>query len=198
MRSRCRCAPRPHDPILHDCDYATEDGDYAADRGTLVVPEKSAQGRLAADRAAGRRIARLSGGSCRADLSPPGRSRNHEHDLPDGEPVRRQARRRAGRLPRRRGLGEARLPRGDLGSRAGSRLSHREGDAADAAAIKDCAERLQDAGFDLAGYTLPQRVDDLDAARKALVRARRPPQRERRRGRRRSTPGGIRSAFTAR
>ena len=28
--------------------------------------------------------------------------------------------------------------------------------------------------------TLPQRVDDLDAARKALVRARRPPQRERR------------------
>ena len=39
---------------------------------------------------------------------------------------------------------------------------------ADAAAYKDCAERLQDDGFDLAGYTLPQRVDDLDAARKAL------------------------------
>ena len=52
---------------------------------------------------------------------------------------------------------------------------------ADAAAYKDCAERLQDDGFDLAGYTLPQRVDDLDAARKrAGLRARRPPQRERR------------------
>ena len=39
---------------------------------------------------------------------------------------------------------------------------------ADAAAYKDCAERLRDDGFDLAGYTLPQRVDDLDTARKAL------------------------------
>ena len=27
------------DLILHDCDYATEDGSYAADCGTLVVPE---------------------------------------------------------------------------------------------------------------------------------------------------------------
>ena len=39
---------------------------------------------------------------------------------------------------------------------------------ADAAALKDCAERLQDDGVDLAGYTLPQRVDDLDAVRRAL------------------------------
>ena len=39
---------------------------------------------------------------------------------------------------------------------------------ADAAAYKHCAERLQNDGVDLAGYTLPQRVDDLDAARKAL------------------------------
>src|SRR4029453_14297610 len=27
------------DLFLHDCDYATEDGGYAADCGTLVVPE---------------------------------------------------------------------------------------------------------------------------------------------------------------
>jgi pimeloyl-ACP methyl ester carboxylesterase len=39
---------------------------------------------------------------------------------------------------------------------------------ADAAAYKKCAERLQEDGVDLAGYTLPQRVDDLDAARRAL------------------------------
>ena len=39
---------------------------------------------------------------------------------------------------------------------------------ADAAAYEECAERLQDEGFDLAGYTIPQRVDDLEAARKAL------------------------------
>ena len=39
---------------------------------------------------------------------------------------------------------------------------------ADAAAYKDCAERLQNAGVDLAGYTLPERVDDLDEVRQAL------------------------------
>src|SRR5439155_17275908 len=32
-----------------------------------------------------------------------------------------------------------------------------------------CAHRLQDDGVDLAGYTLPERVDDLEAARRALV-----------------------------
>src|SRR4029079_5133219 len=39
---------------------------------------------------------------------------------------------------------------------------------ADAAAYKACAERFQDDGVELAGYTLPERVDDLDAARRAL------------------------------
>ena len=39
---------------------------------------------------------------------------------------------------------------------------------ADAAAFKACAQRLQHAGVDLGGYTLPERVDDLDAARRAL------------------------------
>jgi pimeloyl-ACP methyl ester carboxylesterase len=39
---------------------------------------------------------------------------------------------------------------------------------ADAAAYADCAKRLQRSGVDLAGYTLPQRVDDFEAVRKAL------------------------------
>lgn len=39
---------------------------------------------------------------------------------------------------------------------------------ADAAAFEACARRLSDDGVDLAGYTLPERVDDLDAARRAL------------------------------
>src|SRR6266511_4155612 len=39
---------------------------------------------------------------------------------------------------------------------------------ADATAFKACAHRLQDDGVDLAGYTLPERVDDLDAARHAI------------------------------
>ena len=39
---------------------------------------------------------------------------------------------------------------------------------ADAAAFRACAQRLRDARVDLDGYTLPERVDDLDAARRAL------------------------------
>ena len=39
---------------------------------------------------------------------------------------------------------------------------------ADSTAYKACAHRLQDDGVDLAGYTLPERADDLDAARRAL------------------------------
>ena len=35
-------------------------------------------------------------------------------------------------------------------------------------AFRSCASRLQADGVDLAGYTLPQRVDDLEAARRAL------------------------------
>src|SRR5688572_3602255 len=35
-------------------------------------------------------------------------------------------------------------------------------------AFRACADRLTDEGVDLAGYSLPQRVDDLEAARKAL------------------------------
>src|SRR4029453_19177091 len=35
-------------------------------------------------------------------------------------------------------------------------------------AFRACAHRLSDDGVDLAGYSLPQRVDDLEATRKAL------------------------------
>ena len=36
------------------------------------------------------------------------------------------------------------------------------------AGFADCSERLQDEGYDLAGYTLPQRVADIEYARRAL------------------------------
>ena len=38
-RSRCPKGRRPATSSLEDCTYATEDGSYAADCGTLVVPE---------------------------------------------------------------------------------------------------------------------------------------------------------------
>jgi pimeloyl-ACP methyl ester carboxylesterase len=40
--------------------------------------------------------------------------------------------------------------------------------SARATAFRSCADRLREHGTDLAGYTLPQRVDDLEAARRAL------------------------------
>src|SRR5207342_3567930 len=40
--------------------------------------------------------------------------------------------------------------------------------ASDARAFRACATRLRDKGVDLAGYSLPQRVDDLDLARRKL------------------------------
>ncbi|HSL64120.1 MAG TPA: alpha/beta hydrolase, partial [Gaiellaceae bacterium] len=51
--------------------------------------------------------------------------------------------------------------------RAGDVLSERAIDAR-MDAFAECADRLRDDGVDLAGYTLPQRVDDLEAARRAL------------------------------
>jgi len=39
---------------------------------------------------------------------------------------------------------------------------------ADAAAFRSCADRLRRAGVDLAGYSIPETVDDLEAARRAL------------------------------
>ena len=35
-------------------------------------------------------------------------------------------------------------------------------------AFRSCADRLQNDGVDLAGYSLPERVDDLETARRAL------------------------------
>jgi pimeloyl-ACP methyl ester carboxylesterase len=39
---------------------------------------------------------------------------------------------------------------------------------ASAGAFRSCASRLRAEGVDLAGYSLPERVDDLEAARRAL------------------------------
>ena len=157
------------DLTLDDCQYATEQGNYAADCGTLVVPENrhKADSRLIALPVT--RIRARSADPGGADLPPPGRPGNHEHDLPDGEPVRRQARRRARRLPRRRRLVEARLSRGRhrrASRRAAS--SPRRRCAPTRWRTRTARSASRTTGVDLAGYTLPQRVDDLDAARKAL------------------------------
>jgi pimeloyl-ACP methyl ester carboxylesterase len=153
---------------LHACHYGTEDGSYAADCGTLIVPENrhEAGSRLIAlpvtrihARAAkpGVPIFRLQGGPGITNMSFAAASRfADEHDVV---------------LVGYRGVdGSSRL---DCPEVTSARKHAREfltdkAYRADAAAYKACAERLQEDGVDLAGYTLPERVDDLDAARRAL------------------------------
>ena len=167
-RSRCPSGAKAGDLILHDCDYATEDGSYAADCGTLVVPENrhKADSRLIAlpvTRIRARSadpaepIFRLQGGPGITNMTFPAASRfADKHDVV---------------LVGYRGVeGSSKLDCPEVTSAREQARGFLTENAmrADAAAFKDCAERLQDDGVDLAGYTLPERVDDLDAARRAL------------------------------
>jgi pimeloyl-ACP methyl ester carboxylesterase len=153
---------------LHPCHYATEDGSYAADCGTLVVPENRHK--------AGSRLIALPV------------KRIHARSATPGVPIFRiqggpgisnmefaEASRLAGKhdvvLVGFRGVdGSTRLDcREVISARAHARDLLNEKSYRDvAAAYKRCAHRLQSSGIDLGGYTLPQRVDDLDAARRAL------------------------------
>ncbi len=153
---------------LKDCSYATDDGSYAADCGTLVVPENrhNPDSRLIAlpvTRIRARSplpeapIFRLEGGPGLSNMKFAMASRFAAgHDVV---------------LVGYRGVdGSSKL---DCPEVASSRSHARDflspkSYAADAAAFKSCAHRLQGEGVDLAGYTLPERVDDLEAARRAL------------------------------
>jgi pimeloyl-ACP methyl ester carboxylesterase len=153
---------------LHPCDYATENGSYQADCGTLVVPENrhEADSRLIAlpvtrirARSAnpGVPIFRLQGGPGITNMVFP--------------PASRFADTRDVVLVGFRGVdGSSKLDCAEVtSSREHTRdLLSEKSLRADSAAYKACADRLQEDGVDLDGYTLPQRVDDFDAARRAL------------------------------
>src|SRR6266516_4055962 len=154
---------------LHPCHYATEKGSYRADCGTLVVQENrhNAHSRLIAlpvtrirahSARPGVPIFRLAGG--------PGKTNMHFKD------ASRFADKRDVVLVGYRGVdGSSKLDCPEVTSareHARDFLSERSF-RADAAAFKACAHCLQHAGVDLGGYTLPERVDDLDAARRALA-----------------------------
>jgi pimeloyl-ACP methyl ester carboxylesterase len=153
---------------LHSCQYTTEDGGYAADCGTLVVPENRHK--------VGSRLIALPVTRIRARAAHPG---TPIFRLQGGPGISNMTFDAASRLAQKhdvvlvgyRGVdGSSRL---DCPEVASSRAHAREflteaSFRADEAAFKACAQRLQDDGVDLAGYTLPERVDDFDAARKAL------------------------------
>ncbi len=77
---------------------------------------------VAPDRVAGDAHPRSLCASGHADLPPRRRSRDHQHDVLEGEPLRRHARRRPRRLSRRRRIVAARLPGGHLRAEALRRL----------------------------------------------------------------------------
>jgi len=154
--------------MLHSCHYATEDGSYRADCGTLVVRENRHEpnSRLIAlpvtrirARAAnpGAPIFRLQGGPGRTNMKFKDASRfARNHDVV---------------LVGYRGVdGSVRLDCPEVESAIkhstdllGAKSFHAYGDA-----FRTCANRLTDDGIDLARYGLPQQVDDLEAARRAL------------------------------
>ena len=153
---------------LKPCTYATEHGSYAADCGTLVVPENrhDRRTRLIAlpvtrihARAAhpGTPVFRLEGG--------PGLSNMQFRD------ASRFASDRDVVLVGYRGVdGSVRLdcPEVESAMRHASDLLAASYQRAAAGAYRSCASRLQASGIDLGGYSLPERVDDLEAARRAL------------------------------
>ncbi|MEA2316739.1 MAG: hypothetical protein QOD44_928, partial [Solirubrobacteraceae bacterium] len=153
---------------LTPCTYPTEKGDVRADCGTLAVPENrnDPRSRLIAvpvTRIRSRSpdpaepIFRLEGGPGRSNMDFPFASRYIDrHDLV---------------LVGYRGVdGSARLdcPEVTSARRHTADLLSASAIRASGRAIRSCADRLRTGGYDLAGYTLPERVDDLDAARQAM------------------------------
>jgi pimeloyl-ACP methyl ester carboxylesterase len=153
---------------LKNCTYNTEKGAYAADCGTLVVPENRADphSRLIAlpvirirahSTHPGAPIFRLQGGPGITNMVFPDASRfTANHDVV---------------LVGYRGVdGSVRLDCPEVSSAmedSGDLLSVQSYRAV-AAAYRSCADRLHSDGVNLAGYSIPEEVADLEAARRAL------------------------------
>ena len=156
------------DLILKPCNYATEDGSYAADCGTLVVPENRADPRSRLIALPVTRIRTLSGKPAEPVFALWGGPGVSNMDWP-------QASRFAGArdvvLVGYRGAdGSVRLDCPEVESA----LKHSTGFLGEkslrayAEGFRSCAKRLRADGVDLAGYSLAQQADDLEAARVAL------------------------------
>ena len=156
------------DLSLEPCDYRTENGSYAADCGTLVVPENRAdlQSRLIAVP-----VTRI-----RARSDQPGEPIFY---LEGGPGITNMKFKYASRyaddrdvvLVGYRGVdGSVRLdcPEVESALRHSSDLLGEKSFRASADGFRACAERLRADGVDLAGYGMAQQVDDMEAARKAL------------------------------
>jgi pimeloyl-ACP methyl ester carboxylesterase len=156
------------DLILDPCTYSTENGSYAADCGTLVVPENRAdpESRLIAVPATRIRaqtddpaepVFRLEGG--------PGKT-NMNFGM-----ASRFAGQRDVVLVGYRGIDSSvRLdcPEVESALKHSTDFLAEKSLQAYADGYRACAARLTNDGVNLAGYSIPQRVDDLEAVRVAL------------------------------
>jgi pimeloyl-ACP methyl ester carboxylesterase len=156
------------DLILDPCTYSTEDGKYAADCGTLVVPENRAdpESRLIAvpvtriraqtDQPA-EPVFRLEGGPGKTNMNFTMASRFvGERDVV---------------LVGYRGIDSSvrlECPEVESALKHSTDFLSEKSLQAYADGYRACAARLTNNGVDLAGYSVPQRVDDLEAARVAL------------------------------
>lgn len=153
---------------LRPCTYSTEDGDVPADCGTITVPENRHDQRsrligLPVIRVHARSghpaepIFRFNGGPGQSNMTFPQTSRlTAGHDLV---------------MVGYRGVdGSSRLDCPEVTTvvaHSGDLLAQ-DSLTAQANAFRACANRLTAAGVDLAGYSLPEQVDDMEAARVAL------------------------------
>src|SRR5215216_935782 len=153
---------------LKSCSYGTERGSYAADCGTLVVPEKRAdpQSRLIA-----LPVTRIRARS--------GQPAEPIFPLQGGPGITNMDFRQASRFADERdvvlvgyrgmdGSSVLDCPEVESALKRSTDFLGKKSFRERADAFRACADRLSDDGVDLAGYSLPQRVDDLEAARKAL------------------------------
>ena len=153
---------------MHPCTYPTENGGYRADCGTLVVPENRADPRsrliaLPVTRILARSshplapIFQLNGGPGITNMTFPQANRlAAQHDVVmvgyrgvDGSSVLNCPEVTAALENSADFLGKASL-------------------SAYSQAFASCAQRLERSGVDLAGYTLAEQADDIEAARVAL------------------------------
>jgi len=156
------------DLLLDPCTYSTERGSYAADCGTLVVPENRADpgSRLIAlpvtrirslsDHPA-EPVFWLKGGPGLTNMQLPWANRFAE----DRDVV----------LVGYRGVDGSSVldcPEVESAVKHSTDILSQKFFDSYAAGFRACAARLTDGGVDLAGYTLAQRVDDFEAVRKAL------------------------------
>ena len=156
------------DLVLHACRYDTEDGTAAADCGTLVVPENrnDPHSRLIAvpvtrikarSPSPGEPIFRLQGGPGLTNMTFAEASRYDEHH----DVV----------LVGYRGVDGSSVlncPEVTSALKHSTDFLATSSQQAYADAFRACSNRLQRGGVDLAGYSVPERVDDLEAARVAF------------------------------